>query len=322
MEWSYCLYRLGKREVLFSIGIIVYVVKIFQKRKFIKVLFSRDNSSLKEEYKGKNDLLALKVCNIFLFLFVLATCWFWVEIIKDVPYVIKQDYMYVQGYTVGQSKGGADVPDERRGVRIKDEQTGEEIELTIFSGYIEENTYIEAEYLPNSHFGVIVSMKDSDQNEIKRDTTERNYFLRFLIGLIVVMSGSFILGQIQTKKTIKGERSKRERIKKNMPEVKSLIERVKSVMQGEIILEDDTDYIKRYNFDPEIDKNIKKVDAEITIVDIVIKKNKRYIDARYLIQRKNEDGEVISYDGNDVRWFIKKNGDRWEIVDCREMDFY
>lgn len=30
----------------------------------------------------------------------------------------------------------------------------------------------------------------------------------------------------------------------------------------------------------------------------------------------------LGYDGNDVRWFIKKNGDRWEIADCREMDFY
>lgn len=199
MEWDYCLYRLGRREVLFSIGLIVYIVNVIKKRGFLKALFSK-NSTLKKEYTGKNDLLALRIANIALLIFVLIMGGAWVEIIKDVPYVINQDYMYVQGYTVGQSKGGADVPDERRGVRIKDEQTGKEIELTIFSGYIEEDTYIEAEYLPNSHFGVIVSMKDSDQNEIKRDTTERNYFLRFLIGLIVVMSGSFILGQIQTKK--------------------------------------------------------------------------------------------------------------------------
>lgn len=84
-------------------------------------------------------------------------------------------------------------------------------------------------------------------------------------------------------------------------------------MQGEIIIEDKTDYLESYNFDPDVYKDVKELDAEITIMDIVIKENEGYIDVRYLITRKNQDGKAISWGGDDERWSIVKNEYGWEL---------
>lgn len=159
MDLGYCLFRLAKRELLFTIGLILYVRYVIKKRRFLVELFKRENS-FGEEYGGKRSLWIMRIANIFLLIAALMLGSFWMGIIKDVPYILESNYSYIHGYTVYKSKGGADVTSEKRSVFIKDKQTGKEVELTVFSGYIEKNTYMEIKYLPNSRFGVITYMEE------------------------------------------------------------------------------------------------------------------------------------------------------------------
>ena len=50
----------------------------------------------------------------------------------------------------------ADVPSERRGVSIRDDETGEVVDLTVFSGYVDDGERLAVEYLPHTGYGAIV----------------------------------------------------------------------------------------------------------------------------------------------------------------------
>lgn len=106
-------------------------------------------------YTGKNDLIFLRAVNIVLFFMILVACSFIIKAAKDIPFILNKNYSYVKGYTVGDSKGGANVSSERRSVFVKDMQTEKETEITVFSNYIEDNTYVEVEYLPYTRYGAI-----------------------------------------------------------------------------------------------------------------------------------------------------------------------
>ena len=48
------------------------------------------------------------------------------------------------------------VPSERRGVSVRDDETGEVVDLTVFSGYVDEGERLAVEYLPHTGYGAIV----------------------------------------------------------------------------------------------------------------------------------------------------------------------
>ena len=66
------------------------------------------------------------------------------------------DYLKVEGVAVGRAHGGADVPSERRGISVRDGETGGVIDLTVFSGYVDEGERLAVEYLPHTGYGAIV----------------------------------------------------------------------------------------------------------------------------------------------------------------------
>lgn len=154
MEIEYCLFRLEMRALLFLAAIIFYIIYIIRKKDLLITLFVKKDL-FREMYKGKNDLMFFRIANIVLLFIILMICGFIVKVTMDLPYIINQNYSYIKGYTVGDSKGGANVSNERRSVFVKDIQTGKEIEITTFSNYIEDNTYVEVEYLPHTHYGAI-----------------------------------------------------------------------------------------------------------------------------------------------------------------------
>ena len=83
------------------------------------------------------------------------------KIIFDIPYIINKEYFYIKGYTIEQSHGGADVSHERRSIFVKDEDTGKVFEITVFSEYIDENDFLEVEFLPHTKYGAIISREKS-----------------------------------------------------------------------------------------------------------------------------------------------------------------
>ena len=58
-----------------------------------------------------------------------------------------------------QAHGGADVSSERRSIFLYDEVTNDEIEFTVFSGYVDKHTCLKIQYLPHTKYGAILEDK-------------------------------------------------------------------------------------------------------------------------------------------------------------------
>lgn len=85
-----------------------------------------------------------------------VTAGFLVATLLDVPRIIDGDYLRVEGIAVGRAHGGADVPSERRGISVRNDKTGEVVDLTVFSGCIDEGERLVVEYLPHTGYGAII----------------------------------------------------------------------------------------------------------------------------------------------------------------------
>ena len=81
------------------------------------------------------------------------------DFVLDMPYIINKQYSYAEGYVTEQSHGGADISSERRSIFLYDKVKDDEIEITVFSRYIDKNTYLKVQYLPHTKYGAIVENK-------------------------------------------------------------------------------------------------------------------------------------------------------------------
>ena len=81
------------------------------------------------------------------------------DFVLDMPYIINKQYSYAEGYVTEQSHGGADISSERRSIFLYDKVKDDEIEITVFSRYVDKNTYLKVQYLPHTKYGAIVENK-------------------------------------------------------------------------------------------------------------------------------------------------------------------
>ena len=133
-----------------------------KKRKFLFALFLKKKSVVEQyKYNGRNDIKLLRGANLMLLITVIFILVYIMKIIFDIPYIINKEYFYIKGYTIEQSHGGADVSHERRSIFVKDEDTGKVFEITVFSEYIDENEFLEVEFLPHTKYGAIISREKS-----------------------------------------------------------------------------------------------------------------------------------------------------------------
>ena len=127
---------------------------LYKKRKFLFALFFKKKSVVEQyKYNGRNDIKLLRGANLMLLITVIFILVYIMKIIFDIP--------YIKGYTIEQSHGGADVSHERRSIFVKDEDTGKVFEITVFSEYIDENDFLEVEFLPHTKYGAIISREKS-----------------------------------------------------------------------------------------------------------------------------------------------------------------
>ena len=135
---------------------------LYKKRKFLFALFFTKKSVVEQyKYNGRNDIKLLRGANLMLLITVIFILVYIMKIIFDIPYIINKEYFYIKGYTIEQSHGGADVSHERRSIFVKDEDTGKVFEITVFSEYIDENEFLEVEFLPHTKYGAIISREKS-----------------------------------------------------------------------------------------------------------------------------------------------------------------
>ena len=81
------------------------------------------------------------------------------DFVLDMPHIINKQYSYAEGYVTEQFHGGADISSERRSIFLYDKVTDDEIEITVFSGHVDKNTYLMVQYLPHTKYGAIVEIK-------------------------------------------------------------------------------------------------------------------------------------------------------------------
>lgn len=159
---DFAIFRLLIRVSLFMTAFLVCIAYLIKKRKFIFSIFF-DQGAVKKEYPGKNDIKLLRLANIVMIIISVFLILYLKDFALDIPYIINKQYSYAEGYVIEQAHGGANVTSERRSIFLHDKVTDEEIEITVFSGYIDKNEYLRIHYLPHTKYGAILE----DESSIK-----------------------------------------------------------------------------------------------------------------------------------------------------------
>ena len=153
---DYSIFRLEIRMILFVIALLIYILCCIRKRKFRFAIFLKKKIIVEQyRYTGRNDIKLLRSIYIISLVMAILTLVYIKDFFYDIPYIISKQYCFVRGYTTEQSHGGADISSERRGIFIKDEDTGKVFEITVFSKYVDKNEYLEVQFLPHTKFGAI-----------------------------------------------------------------------------------------------------------------------------------------------------------------------
>lgn len=152
---EYAVFRLAMRSLVFLVAFVFCVSHLVRKRDFIDAVF-RSPDEVRKSFTGRSDVLFLRVLNIVPMIVAVATAAFLVAALFDVPRIMDGDYLRVEGVAVGRAHGGADVPSERRSISVRDDETAEVVDLTVFSGYVDEGERLAVEYLPHTGYGAIV----------------------------------------------------------------------------------------------------------------------------------------------------------------------
>lgn len=135
---DFAIFRLFTRVSLFVIAFMACIVYLIKKRKFVYSIFF-DKEVIEKDYTGKNDIKILRLANSLLMVATILLILYLKDVALDMPYIINKQYCYAEGYVTEQSHGGANLSSERRSIFLHDKVTDEEIEITIFSGYIQKD---------------------------------------------------------------------------------------------------------------------------------------------------------------------------------------
>ncbi len=152
---DFAIFKLLIRVSLFITALIACIVYLIRKKKFIFSIFF-DKEAIKKAYSGKNDIIFLRFANIALIIIAIFLIFYLKDFALDIPYIIKKQYNYAEGYVTEQAHGGANVSSERRSLFLHDKVTDNELEITVFSGYVDKNTYLKIHYLPHTKYGAIL----------------------------------------------------------------------------------------------------------------------------------------------------------------------
>lgn len=155
---DFAIFRLFIRVSLFVVAISACTAYLVKKRKFIFSLFF-DKEAIGKEYIGKNDIIFLRLANIVLMIIAILLILYLKDFALDIPYIINKQYSYAEGRVTKQSHGGANVSSERRSIFLHDKITDDEIEITVFSGYVDKNEYLKIQYLPHTKYGAVLEDK-------------------------------------------------------------------------------------------------------------------------------------------------------------------
>ena len=186
---DFAIFRLFIRVSLFVIALIACIIYLIKKRKLIYSIFF-DKEAIKKEYTGKNDIIFLRFANTILVIVAILLILYLKDFVLDMPYIINKQYSYAEGYVTEQSHGGADISSERRSIFLYDKVKDDEIEITVFSRYVDKNTYLKVQYLPHTKYGAIVEnkyfiLKRKITVEVTREVNTMKKFWKIILIIII-----------------------------------------------------------------------------------------------------------------------------------------
>ena len=152
---EYAVFRLAMRSLVFLVAFALCVSHLVRKRDFIDVVF-RSPDEVRKSFSGRNDVLFLRVLNIVPMVVAVATAGFLVAALLDVPRIMGGDYLKVEGVAGRPRARRGGRPERAPGISVRDGETGGVIDLTVFSGYVDEGERLAVEYLPHTGYGAIV----------------------------------------------------------------------------------------------------------------------------------------------------------------------
>ena len=147
----------------------------------------------------------------------------------------------------------------------------------------------------------------------------------FLIVIILLVSCGvyryiYVYRQQAKKEVEKQERE--ERVQNYRSEVEALLQEIEAVFSGEILIEDEENWMKMHNYIESHHPNVAEISVKVNVNDIRLMNDTGYIEADYWTIYKNEEGETISGGGHDVRWIIEKKEGRWVVIDGKVIRPY
>lgn len=145
--------RLYMESMFYFIVGLISIFFVFHKKRWVK--WERMASDFKESVKKHEKAINIAVKSVF----GICIAFMWLETvipaIKDFPYVLQEDYLQAEGaVTVWDFSDGE--KQEVRGVGILDENTKQEVFVTVYSRGIHEGEHLKIMYLPNSKYGTII----------------------------------------------------------------------------------------------------------------------------------------------------------------------
>ena len=195
---DFAIFRLFIRVSLFVIALIACIIYLIKKRKLIYSIFF-DKEAIKKEYTGKNDIIFLRLANTILVIVAILLILYLKDFVLDMPYIINKQYSYAEGYVTEQSHGGADISSERRSIFLYDKVKDDEIEITVFSRYIDKNTYLKVQYLPHTKYGA--KQPDEEWNPLFAEALHKKNYIEYLLDIL-------LYGSLEERKALVAEQRK------------------------------------------------------------------------------------------------------------------
>lgn len=136
-------------KFMISTVVIIFTIAVLWRKRLIKWERVTDN---KKAWVREHEEKANKICYIVLVLTSLILLMnITIPYIRDVPYIIKGEYLIITGVAKKQDHGGRDSRQERN-IEIVDEN-GRSERVSFFSDFIDEGEEVTVIYLPHLKYG-------------------------------------------------------------------------------------------------------------------------------------------------------------------------
>lgn len=146
-------FHIFKYSIATAICIALIVALIRHKGKFFDLNEIRDEKWRKAALN--HEIIVKAICIAVTAFLVYAVISLVPPVIRDIPFMIRGEYLTAEGTVLHNALGGAAKRVQDREFWIIDDNTGEELHLVTLDTGLKEGEYVKVTYLPNSGLATI-----------------------------------------------------------------------------------------------------------------------------------------------------------------------